>query len=92
MHVCVRLNTKTCCVGYFITAVKVFGGNFNYNLAVDGPWKQFQDRDVENVNESARLVYDTDAQVVTKESAFIVFHYQLRKLSEMPATWKNAQD
>ena len=64
----------------------MFGSNLQYNLSVEGPWKQFQDRDVHNLNEAARLVYDVDTQIISRESAFMVFEHRLRGLNDMPAT------
>lgn len=65
---------------------KVFGSNLQYNLSVEGPWKQFQDRDVRDVNEAAKIVYDVDTQLISRESAFMVFEHCLRGLNDMPAT------
>ena len=64
----------------------MFGTNLQYNLSVEGPWKQFQDRNVHDPSEAAKLVYDVDTQIISKESAFMVFENRLRVLTDMPAT------
>lgn len=64
--------------------MKVFGDNLQYSLSVEGPWKQFQDRDVHNVNEAAELVYDVSTQITNREAAFMVFQNRLATLNDMP--------
>jgi hypothetical protein len=64
----------------------MFGNNLQYNLSVDGPWKQFQERDVHNGSEAAKLMYDVDTRMASKEIAFLVFEHLLRVLPDMPTT------
>ena len=84
-HICTRALSYRVCVGY-LNLLKVLGSNLQYNLTLDAPWKAFQDRDVHNVNEAAKLVYDVDTQLVVTETKFMVFENRLRELNDMATT------
>ena len=64
----------------------MYGTTVQYSLAVDAPWKQFADRNVFNVNEAVKLIYDVSTQIVAREAAFMVLERLLRVLPDMPQT------
>ena len=64
----------------------MYGTTIQYSLAVDAPWKQFADRNVFNVNEAVKLIYDVSTQTVAREATIMVVEHVLRVLPDMPQT------
>ena len=50
----------------------MYGTTVQYILAVEASWKQFLDRNVFNVNEAVKLIYNLSTQIVAREAAFMV--------------------
>ena len=65
---------------------RMFGNRLQTTLAVEGPWKQFQGRNVQDLSEAAKLLYDVDIQINSKEAAYMVYDHKLRVITDMPAT------
>ena len=64
----------------------MFGNRLQTTLAVEGPWKQFQGRNVQDLSEATKLLYDVDIQINSKEAAYMVYDHKLRVITDMPAT------
>ena len=64
----------------------MFGNRSQTTLAVEGPWKQFQGRNVQDLSEAAKLLYDVDIQINSKEAVYMVYDHKLRVITDMPAT------
>ena len=64
----------------------MFGNRLQTTLAVEEPWKQFQGRNVQDLSEAAKLLYDVDIQINSKEAAYMVYDHKLRVITDMPAT------
>ena len=65
---------------------RMFSTRLQTTLAVEGPWIQFQGRNVQDPSEAAKLLYDVDTQTNAKETAYMVYDHTLRAITDMPTT------